>query len=78
MDNNVISQHNVIYSHVFISVLAMAYGTSEKEMVFVGLMGIIDPPRDGILEAIVTLQNTGVSIKMLTGDSEETAVSIGW
>lgn len=57
-------------------VLAMAYGASEKEMVFVGLMGIIDPPRDGILEAIVTLQNTGVSIKMLTGDSEETAVSI--
>ena len=55
----------------------MAYGTSETEMVFVGLMGIIDPPRDGIVEAIMTLQNTGVSIKMLTGDSEETALSIG-
>ena len=48
-----------------------------SELVFVGLVGIIDPPRDGVREAITTLTSTGASIKMVTGDSEETACAIG-
>ena len=55
----------------------MAYGPSPDDLVFVGMVGIIDPPREGVREAISTLQGTGVSIKMVTGDAEETAVAIG-
>ncbi len=55
----------------------MAYGNNLSELVFVGMVGIIDPPRSGVREAIATLQGTGVSIKMLTGDAEETAIAIG-
>ena len=46
-------------------------------MVFVGMVGMTDPPRPGVREAIRELQAGGVTIKMLTGDSEETARAIG-
>lgn len=55
----------------------MAYGTDMNKLVFVGMVGMIDPPREGVREAIWTLTGGGVSIKMLTGDSEETAKAVG-
>lgn len=58
-------------------ILAMAYGPEMNNLVYVGMVGIIDPPREGVREAIMTLMEGGVSIKMLTGDSEETAKAIG-
>lgn len=58
-------------------VLAMAYGNKLEDLIFVGMVGILDPPRPGVREAIRTLQASGVCVKMLTGDAEETAVAIG-
>lgn len=46
-------------------------------LTFLGLVGIIDPPRSGVKEAVGTLIGSGVAVKMITGDSQETAVSIG-
>ncbi len=66
----------VIYV-VLIAVVSMAYGKSSTKMVFAGMVGIIDPPREGVREAIETLSATGVSIKMVTGDAGETAIAIG-
>ncbi|CAK8684674.1 unnamed protein product [Clavelina lepadiformis] len=57
-------------------VLAMAKGSSLNSMSFIGLVGIIDPPRDGIKEAVRILSASNVTIKMITGDAKETAVSI--
>lgn len=57
-------------------VLALAYGSSDVTLTFVGMVGIIDPPRDGIREAVTTLLSTGATLKMVTGDAEETALSI--
>lgn len=59
------------------SVLGLAYGPQLTDLVFVGMVGIIDPPRPGVREAVRELITGGVSIKMLTGDSEETAKAIG-
>ena len=58
-------------------VLAMGYGGSMDSLIFVGLIGMFDPPRPGAREAIRMLQSSGVCVKMLTGDSEETACAIG-
>uniref|UniRef100_A0A8C4YR69 Calcium-transporting ATPase n=1 Tax=Gopherus evgoodei TaxID=1825980 RepID=A0A8C4YR69_9SAUR len=41
-----------------------------------GLVGIIDPPRTGVKEAVAALIASGVAIKMITGDSQETAIAI--
>ena len=42
-----------------------------------GLVGMMDPPRESVLNAIDYLQHTNVAVKLLTGDSKETAISIG-
>ncbi|XP_061838929.1 calcium-transporting ATPase type 2C member 1 isoform X2 [Nerophis lumbriciformis] len=57
-------------------VLAFASGPEMGSLTFLGLVGIIDPPRSGVKEAVATLISSGVAIKMITGDSQETAVSI--
>lgn len=44
---------------------------------FVGLVGINDPPREGVAEYIKKCNNAGISVRMITGDNELTAKSIG-
>jgi len=48
-----------------------------EELTFAGIVGLLDPPRDGIQDAILTLLSTGAHLKMVTGDAEETALAIG-
>lgn len=55
----------------------MARGTSIQDLVFVGIVGICDPPRPFVREAIQTLIQSGVKVKLVTGDAQETAVAIG-
>ena len=55
----------------------MAIGTGLTDMMFVGLAAIHDPPRPGVEGAVCKLLESGVSVKMLTGDSKDTATSVG-
>jgi Ca2+-transporting ATPase len=57
-------------------VLAMAYGPTLDDLIFVGLIGMEDPPRDGVADAVRQLRCGGVKVLMLTGDSKETALVI--
>jgi P-type Ca2+ transporter type 2C len=57
-------------------VLAMAYGPAINDLIFAGLVGMEDPPRAGVAEAVKQLRRSGVKVLMLTGDSKETAISI--
>lgn len=41
-----------------------------------GMVGIMDPPREGARSSVTTLQSTGVRVKMVTGDAQETACAI--
>ncbi|XP_011368596.1 calcium-transporting ATPase type 2C member 2 [Pteropus vampyrus] len=58
-------------------VLALASGPELGKLTFLGLVGIIDPPRAGVKEAVQVLSESGVSVKMITGDALETALAIG-
>lgn len=47
-----------------------------QDMVLVGLVGIVDPPRPEAVEAIATCQKAGIRVKMITGDHAGTATAI--
>lgn len=59
------------------TVIALAMGTDLQQLSFLGIMGLLDPPRPGVREAVHTLLESGVEVKMLTGDARETALTIG-
>ena len=48
----------------------------EREMVFVGMIGMIDPPRQEVRDAIATCRTAGIRPVMITGDHPLTAASI--
>ena len=51
-------------------------GNIESELEFVGLVALIDPPRDEIPEVIRTLRTAGIKVHMVTGDFKLTAQAI--
>jgi Ca2+-transporting ATPase len=57
-------------------VIAMARGPTLQDLTYMGIVGICDPPRPLVREAISTLGQSGVQVKMVTGDAEDTAVAI--
>tara|TARA_B110000305_G_scaffold86264_1_gene97154 strand:- start:7284 stop:10172 length:2889 start_codon:yes stop_codon:yes gene_type:complete len=49
----------------------------ESGFIFLGLVGIMDPPRAEVKDAIAICQQAGIRVKMITGDQQYTAEAIG-
>ncbi len=65
-------------------ILAAAYrpistmkGDLESDLIFLGLFGMIDPPRREAKHAIKLCNTAGINVVMITGDNEMTAEAIG-
>jgi calcium-translocating P-type ATPase len=51
-------------------------GTMPKDLVLLGLVGIIDPPREEAIQAVAECHHGGIRVTMITGDHALTATSI--
>ncbi|MFX0102586.1 MAG: cation-translocating P-type ATPase [Candidatus Hodarchaeota archaeon] len=49
----------------------------EQDMIFIGFVMIMDPPRKGVKEAVEACESAGVTVVMITGDHPKTAKAIG-
>ena len=65
-------------------VIAAAYKTSSADekilsdnLVFLGLLGMIDPPREEVFAAVQECKTAGIKVIMITGDHPSTAQNIG-
>lgn len=52
-------------------------GQLSNDLAFVGLFGMIDPPREEVFDAIKECKSAGINVIMITGDHPETAKNIG-
>ena len=83
-----ILNQNTIMANKALRVIAVAYKdvntlpikidseNIEKELIFLGLIGMIDPPRERVKEAIKTCKEAGIKTVMITGDHLDTAKAI--
>lgn len=84
-DNQQILETNKQMAEQALRVLGIAYKPlseaesaeeTEKDMVFLGLVGMIDPPREEVKGAIQLCNQSGIKSVMITGDHKLTAMAI--
>ncbi len=80
----ILKQDNEFAAHA-LRVLAFAYKESrteivekniERDLVFIGLAGMLDPPREEAKDALRECKTAGIRVIMITGDNMETAKAI--
>jgi P-type Ca2+ transporter type 2C len=71
---------NKLFSSQALRVLALGYSLNDKiaeeNIVFVGLVAMIDPPREEAKPAVANFKKAGITTVMITGDHKDTAFAI--
>lgn len=73
LSNNALRTLGFAYKHVNSAIDA---DEMEKDLVFAGIVGMIDPPRSEVKESIQKAKIAGITTIMITGDHKNTAFAI--
>lgn len=65
------------YRRVENSVTEIEHGELMVGITLLGIVGIIDPPREEVIDALKQMRGAGIEVKMITGDHPMTAKAIG-
>ncbi len=88
LDKASVQRENLQMAKKALRVIAVAYkeldhlpqmldaNSIENDLAFVGLIGMIDPPREGVKEAVKSCKRAGIKTVMITGDHIATATAI--
>jgi len=78
IDKKKLIETNESFAKESLRVLALAYSKdgTEKNLIFVGLVAMLDPPRETVLDALRLTKKAGIKTIMITGDHKLTAVAI--
>jgi Ca2+-transporting ATPase len=57
-------------------IIGIACGIDDTDLTLCGVVGLLDPLRDGIPDAVHRIQTSGARVMMITGDAEETAIAV--
>lgn len=76
MASNALRILGLAYRHLPGDLSEYSPETVENELVFVGLQGMIDPPRDEVIEAMKHCKEAGIKAIMITGDHKLTATAV--
>lgn len=55
----------------------LSHADLEEGLTLIGMVGLIDPPREEAISAVADCRAAGISVKMITGDHKGTAAAIG-
>ena len=73
------AMRNLAFAFKYLDRLPAEDGISkeEKELVYLGMVGMIDPPRPEVYDAIAKCKKANIKVTMVTGDHRITATAIG-
>jgi P-type Ca2+ transporter type 2C len=80
-EKNAVLKNNLKITDNALRTLAFAYKDSDfkemnKDLIFIGFVGMEDPPREGVKKTVALCKKAGIKIIMITGDNKNTALAI--
>ncbi|MGD8642206.1 MAG: HAD-IC family P-type ATPase, partial [Gammaproteobacteria bacterium] len=67
----------IAFSYLSTQQQSISFSDVQSGLTLLGLVGIIDPPREEAIQAVGTCRSAGIRVKMITGDHAVTARAIG-
>jgi len=76
MGSNALRNIGIAYKELELGQFVESIEQAESNLIFVGVVGMIDPPREEVKQAIHTCKKAGIKTIMITGDHQITAEAI--